>query len=127
LAHRFLQSCGYRILARNWRTRSGSAEVDIIALDGETIVFVEVKTRATDFFGAPEDAVDTTKRRHLMRAASEFLRVMDKDPIHSRFDIVSILFAASESIVHHPDAFAWPQRLADVEVTTSSSTYAEPI
>jgi putative endonuclease len=108
LAHRYLQSCGYRIVARNWRTRNGSGEVDIVALDGDTIVFVEVKTRATDVFGAPEDAVDEAKRRHLFRAASEYLKVADADMSRARFDIVSVLFDRAESVVHHRDAIAKP-------------------
>jgi putative endonuclease len=108
LAHRYLQACGYVIIGRNWRTKNGSAEVDIIAAEGDTIVFVEVKTRATDLFGAPEEAVDEVKRRHMMRAASEYLRVIDADFDRARFDIVSVLFADGERVTHYRDAIPKP-------------------
>lgn len=106
LAHRYLQACGYTIIGRNWRTKSGSAEVDIIAADGDTIVFVEVKTRATDQFGAPEEAVDEVKRRHILLAASEYLRIADIAVERARLDIVSVLFGDGDSVVHHRDAIA---------------------
>jgi putative endonuclease len=108
LAQRYLQACGYTILGRNWRTKNGSAEVDIIAADGDTIVFVEVKTRATDEFGAPEHAVDEAKRRHMMRAAVEYLHLTEKDLDRARFDIVSVLFGDGESVVHYRDAIPKP-------------------
>jgi putative endonuclease len=108
LAHRYLQACGYIVIGRNWRTRSGSAEVDIIAADGDTIVFVEVKTRATEAWGTPDQAVDEAKRRHMMRAAAEYLRLIDADFSRARFDIVSVLFGDGESVVHHRDAIPKP-------------------
>lgn len=108
LAHRYLQSHGYIIIGRNWRTRTGSAELDIIAADGDTIVFVEVKTRATRMFGAPQDAVDEGKRRHVFHAATEYLHTIDASFDRARFDIVSVLFEEGESVAHYRDAIAKP-------------------
>jgi putative endonuclease len=105
LAHRYLQSKGYTIIGRNYRTRGGTAEVDLIARDGDTVVFVEVKTRATDRFGAPEEAVDREKRRRIVRAASDFLFRTDWNRDRVRFDIVSVLFGETESVEHIRDAF----------------------
>jgi putative endonuclease len=91
LAHRFLRKRGYIIVARNYRLSSGDAEADLIARDGEDLVIVEVKTRATDEFGPPEQAVNPEKRRHLMRVAREYARKTNTPWEHMRFDIVSIV------------------------------------
>ena len=91
LAHRFLRKQGYTIVARNYRLCSGDAEADLIARHGEDLVIVEVKTRATDEFGPPEQAVNPEKRRHLMRVAREYARKTNTPWEHMRFDIVSIV------------------------------------
>ena len=91
LAHRFLRKQGYTIVARNYRLSSGDAEADLIAREGEDLVVVEVKTRATDEFGPPEQAVNPEKRRHLMRVAREYARKTDTPWERVRFDIVSIV------------------------------------
>jgi len=91
LAHRFLRKQGYIIVARNYRLSSGDAEADLIARDGGDLVIVEVKTRATDEFGPPEQAVNPEKRRHLMRVAREYARKTDTPWEQIRFDIVSIV------------------------------------
>jgi len=91
LAHRFLRKQGYTIVARNYRLASGDAEADLIAREGEDLVIVEVKTRATDEFGPPEQAVNPEKRRHLMRVALEYARKTNTPWEHMRFDIVSIV------------------------------------
>jgi putative endonuclease len=79
--------------------------VDLIARDGDTVVFVEVKTRATDRFGTPEEAVDREKRRRIVRAASDFLFRTDWNRERVRFDIVTVLFGDGERIEHIRDAF----------------------
>ena len=91
LAHRFLRKQGYTIVARNYRLCSGDAEADLIARHGEDLVIVEVKTRATDEFGPPEQAVNPEKRRHLMRVAREYARKTNTPWERMRFDIVSIV------------------------------------
>jgi putative endonuclease len=105
LAHRFLQSQGYTIVARNYRTRTGTAECDLVARYNGLLVFVEVKTRATDRYGAPELAVDRDKRHHVVRAAADYLLRTGGNWDEARFDIVSVLFADGERIQHHVDAF----------------------
>lgn len=86
----FLGSKRYKIIERNYRDRSG--EVDIIALDKEkdTICFIEVKTRQSDRFGLPEEAVDSRKQKKISRTALLYLKekkLLDKK---ARFDVVSV-------------------------------------
>lgn len=96
LAHRYLQRQGLLVIARNYRTPGGSAEVDLIARDGEMLVFVEVKTRETDEFGAPDRAIDGVKRDKIRRAALNYLRRSGLAEDRVRFDVVSIV-AGSEA------------------------------
>jgi len=91
LAHRFLQDQGMVVVARNYRARSGVGELDLVAWDGETLVFVEVKTRATEEFGSPDRAVDGAKRERLLRAAREYARRAGVDWRRVRFDIVNVV------------------------------------
>lgn len=106
LAHRYLQKRGYTVVARNFRTRSGSAELDLVAWDGSQIVFVEVKSRATEEFGTPDRAVDVEKQRKILRAAGEYLHRMDASWDIARFDVVNVVFAAKPIIRHVEDAFS---------------------
>ena len=105
LAHRFLRKQGYVIVARNYRPSSGDAEADLIAREGEDLVIVEVKTRATDEYGAPEQAVNPEKRRHLMRVAREYARKTDTPWEQVRFDIVSIVLREPPEITLLKAAF----------------------
>lgn len=82
-----LAAKGYRILERGWRTPFG--EVDLIAQDGETLVFVEVKARSSSSFGPAESAVDRRKQRRIVKAALAYLqRRREEHPV--RFDVVAI-------------------------------------
>jgi putative endonuclease len=92
-------------VARNYRTRNGSAEVDLIGWDGPSLVFIEVKSRASDDFGAPEDAVDIDKQVALIRAAGEYIHRLGVGWNNVRFDVVSIIFGETASITHKQDAF----------------------
>jgi putative endonuclease len=103
LAHRSLQRAGLIVVARNYRTPGGSAEADLIARDGETLVFIEVKTRETDEFGAPDRAIDSVKQDKIRRAALNYLRRSGHDPAKVRFDIISIVGARIE---HFRDAWS---------------------
>ena len=85
----FLKSKGYRILAKNYRNRFG--EIDIIAQDGENLVFVEVKTRTNDNFGTPEEAVNTNKLKKIMMVASNFMQEQGLEDVQPRFEVVSIV------------------------------------
>ncbi len=84
----YLQRCGYTIITRNYRKRIG--EVDIIARDDDTIVFVEVKTRRTHSFGSPFEAVDARKQRQLSKIAQQYLLSHDLTSSPARFDVIAI-------------------------------------
>jgi putative endonuclease len=94
-------------VARNYRTASGFGEIDIIAWDGETLAFVEVKTRSSAEFGEPDRAVDTQKRELLRRAAREYLRRADVGPEKARFDVVSIVMSRPPRVEWFADAFGF--------------------
>ncbi len=87
-ASQYIRRRGYRILERNYRNRTG--EIDIIAQDGQVIVFIEVKTRSSDEYGLPVDAVTKTKQSRLIRSASYYLKRRSA-PLECRFDVVSII------------------------------------
>ena len=103
-AARFLQRAGYRILERN--VRLGRNEIDIIAQDGDTTVFVEVRTRATLDDVPPEDTIGPVKQAHLRQAARHYLLQHGREHYY-RFDVVAILLPDGEepTITHFPDAF----------------------
>jgi putative endonuclease len=83
-----LRRRGYAILARRFRTRAG--ELDIIARDGQTLVFVEVKARSTGRFGRGTDAITWAKRRRMARMAEEFILRSRLTRVPCRFDVVSV-------------------------------------
>jgi putative endonuclease len=88
VAARHLKRCGYLILARNYR--AAGAEIDLVALDDTTLVFVEVKFRAGSGFGSPAEAVDLDKRQRIRRAAHVFAEWRGVTELPARFDIVSL-------------------------------------
>jgi putative endonuclease len=96
------------IVARNFRARGGSGEIDLIAQEGSTLVFVEVKSRATTDFGTPDRAVDGEKQSKIVRAASEYVRRCGADKEAVRFDIVTVVFGEKIEMIHLRDAFAHP-------------------
>ena len=102
-ASRHLSSLGYRVLERNYRTRHG--EIDIIALDRDTVVFVEVKTRTGAAFGAPELAVDRRKQGRMVKAALGYLKQKQLHQTACRFDVVAIRGAGAEEIELIQNAF----------------------
>lgn len=106
LAHRYLECCGFTVVARNFRTRSGTAEVDLIGWHGGALVFVEVKSRQTDEFGAPDRAIDADKQHKILRAAAEYLHRTGATWDVARFDVVNIVFGPPVQIRHVEDAFS---------------------
>lgn len=88
----FLKKNGYKIVRRNYRSRLG--EVDIIARDGSTTCFIEVKTRASDFLGPPELSVTETKQHQIAKAALGYLKTHALKNEKCRFDVVSVLLNA---------------------------------
>ena len=105
LAHRFLQARGCTVVARNYRTLSGSGEIDLVAWDGSKLAFIEVKTRGSEEFGPPESAVDAEKRERLQRAAQDYVRHAEIPWRDTRFDIVSIVLDRTPHIEWLRDAF----------------------
>ncbi len=103
MARKHLRNKGYQIQEVNWHY--GREEIDIIALDGEMLVIVEVKTRATADFGEPEFAVNRRKQRILVKAAEAYILEKDLD-IETRFDIISVIVTPKQKHLHHiEDAF----------------------
>jgi putative endonuclease len=111
LAHRFLRRRGMLIVARNYRPPFGGGEIDLIGWDRGKLVFVEVKSRATADFEAPERAVDREKERFLQRAARDYATRAAVDWSRVRFDIVSVVFERPPRLVLFADAFEPRQTL----------------
>lgn len=94
-AAEFLARNGYRILARNFRSRAG--ELDIVAEEDGSVVFVEVKTRSSDAFGRPEEAVNYFKRKKMIDTARYYLHRNNLANRDCRFDVVSVKLGANEN------------------------------
>jgi len=110
-AERLLKSKKYRILGR--RVRIGDRdEIDLVARDGEVLVFVEVKTRKGDDFGRPVSAVDDAKRHNLSRAAVRYLKKIKCPSVNFRFDVVEVTGApgSEASLNHIENAFTLDRR-----------------
>ncbi|MGQ0679046.1 MAG: YraN family protein [Actinomycetota bacterium] len=94
---------GMKVVARNWRSRFG--ELDLVALDGATLVFVEVKCRRPDCLYEPALAVDRRKRDRLRRLAEAYLVLEQPSYLECRFDVVSVVACTPPRIRHFVDAF----------------------
>ncbi|MEX2260910.1 MAG: YraN family protein [Bryobacteraceae bacterium] len=105
LAQRFVQKRGMVVVARNYRSAVAPGEIDLIVRDGDKLVFIEVKARASDEFGSPDRAVDPEKQANLRRTASRYARMAGVEWQHVRFDIVSVVFSDPPAIDHFIDAF----------------------
>jgi len=106
MAVAFLAAKGYKILERNWRFKKN--EVDIIAQNGDDIVFVEVKTRHENFLVEPELTVSKKQQRSIINTANQYIITRSID-LEARFDIVSIVLSSQgEKILHIEGAF-YPQ------------------
>ena len=109
-AYWYLRKNGYVMIARNFSQRGLKGEIDLVGYDGETLAFVEVKTRTSpsDQFGAPEDAVTTGKKRHLSHMARQFVREYRAVGVPYRFDILAIEAPSGQRPVVrlHKGAFA---------------------
>lgn len=92
-ACRFLRKRGYKILYRNFKSRGGG-EIDIVCRDADTLVFVEVKTRADAEFGRPLDAIGRDKQLRVSKGGVAWLRLLDNPDVSFRFDVVEILWPA---------------------------------
>jgi|TARA_B100000959_G_scaffold52349_1_gene54418 putative endonuclease len=90
-----LRTEGRRILYRNFRA-PGGGEIDIVARDGRTLSFVEVKTRTSEQFGRPLEAVDHRKKKLMQRGANEWLRLLGTRELPWRFDVVEVILREGE-------------------------------
>jgi len=98
-AARYLREIGYKIIIRNYRSAVG--EIDIIARDGDTLVFVEVKTRAYDD-PTPEEQVNATKQHQITKAAKTYLNRYGSSQPPARFDVIAIVWATDrEPVIRH--------------------------
>ena len=88
LATKYLRKRKYKIIKRNYRCPYG--EIDIIALDGKSLVFIEVKTRSSTTFGPPQLAVDRKKQIQISRVATDFIKRKKITQMDMRFDVVSV-------------------------------------
>jgi putative endonuclease len=105
-AARYLKRLGYHIIAR--RDRSALGEIDLVAVDGRTVVFVEVKTRESADAGDPSEAVDAAKQRRLTRLGLAYLKRHRLLECPARFDVVAVLWPAGQrrpTIEHFKNAF----------------------
>jgi putative endonuclease len=104
VALRFLKKRGYRIIEKNYVCKMG--EMDIIAKEKDTLVFVEVKTRTSTIFGPPQLAVNPTKQMQLSKVALSYLKAKQLEDVKARFDVVAILLGPKgEEIELIKDAF----------------------
>ncbi len=104
LAVRFLKKRGYQIIQRNYTCKMG--EMDVIAKEKDTLVFIEVKTRTSTTFGPPQLSVHFSKQNQLSKVALHFLKEKNLSDIRARFDVVAILLGPKgEEIELIRDAF----------------------
>ncbi len=113
IAPRYLRSRGYIVAARNWRPPQGGGEIALIAWESSPkdqppcLIFVEVKTRSTGEWSAPERAITPEKINSLRRAARDYIRRSKADPARVRFDVLAIVISrASATPEHLRDVFA---------------------
>ena len=99
LAEKYLKKKGYIVVERNFRCRLG--EIDIVALDGRYLVFVEVKTRRSQSYGLPCEAVNRPKIRHLVRMAAYYTTVNSVEQRDIRIDVIEILVKEKAIYLRH--------------------------
>lgn len=105
IAVKYLRERKYAIVDRNYRCKCG--EVDIIARDGKTVVFIEVKTRRNDSFGPPQLSVTNFKQRQISKAALMYLSSKKLKDVPARFDVIAICLREQEKplVEHIENAF----------------------
>lgn len=103
----WLETRGYTVIARNVRTRYG--EIDLVSRRGALVVFVEVKSRTSDRFGHPADAIVLRKRRRLVQLAAMCLQQLGLQHCAVRFDVIAVHLSVDgrvREVEHIPDAFS---------------------
>jgi putative endonuclease len=104
-ARKYLESKGYRILERNFRAERG--EIDLITMDGDTLVFVEVKAGMPGNFGEPEDRVDVRKQKQIGKVALAYLTEKHLENADCRFDVVSVVQKHGRTTIRHIEDAFW--------------------
>jgi len=105
LAAEFLENKGFKIIERNWNY-SRSGEIDIIAYDKKTLVFVEVKTRSSTEYGYPAEAINTRKIKKMKTLAAIYLNEKNNLKFNSfRFDAIAVILAQNPEIKHYKDIY----------------------
>jgi putative endonuclease len=99
LAEEYLKRKGFQIIKKNYRY--GHKEIDLIAKEGNTIVFVEVKAGRSKSFGAPHERVDSRKQRNLIDAANDFIQKEDTANCDFRFDVLAITYRKGKEDIDH--------------------------
>ena len=104
-AIRYLEKKGYKIVERGFRLLRG--EIDILAYDRATLVFVEVKTRTSQAFGFPEESVTPAKQAQIRRIAQGYLAKHHLDHVNCRFDVLSVMMGGDRRVIirHFENAF----------------------
>lgn len=105
----WLMRRGYVVVARGWHSSRAPGDLDLIAWQGDTLCFIEVKTRRTREVAAAHVAVDSRKRRVLRRLARHYMRQLPSREVETRFDILSIYLDRDRpaDFEHFPGAFGW--------------------
>ena len=99
LAEDYIKRKGYKIIQRNYRCRLG--EIDIIAKDDDTIVFIEVRTKQNENFGSPQGSVTSTKKSKISKTALSFIQEKNLSGYSYRFDFIAITFSQGKPNIEH--------------------------
>lgn len=99
LASKYLEAAGYTIIERNFMARQG--EIDIIAKDKKELVFIEVKTRTSDIYGKPVEAVNTQKQKHLLNTIKYYLYSKHLENEFIRIDVIEVYFNNDTYKINH--------------------------
>ena len=110
VAERFLRSHGYKIIERNYSTPMG--EIDLVALDGKSVVFVEVRSRSSSDFGSPSETVTRRKQVKIARAAGAYAARRHLGNVVTRFDVVAV---------------RWPEEEGEPEIELTKGAFESPI
>lgn len=105
IAQKYLRKKKYKIVTKGFRLHRG--EIDLIAYEGETLVFIEVKTRRQGALGLPEESVNLQKQKQIRKIAAGYLALNNIDEVECRFDVLSLVFDdnGDYSLSHYEDAF----------------------
>jgi putative endonuclease len=104
-ARMFLEQKGFRIVERNWRC--GRGEIDLIAKDGDVLVFIEVKTKKHGSCGEPEDWISKRKQNQIGRLALGYLQKKNLADVECRFDVVTVDRTGSSPVINHIEDAFW--------------------